>query len=329
MLPGRDRAPPYHANRPLILTNPMDSTERLTRPPVVIVVNDQEWAARSLESLLGPKGYAVLRVASGHQALDLARSMQPDAVIVDVKTQDLGAVELCRRLRDDPMVRSAVPILVTSTDGGSRAERLELYGAGAWDYCSQPIDGEVLLLKLAAFLRAKRELDRALDESLIDAHTGLYTLRGLARRALEIGSLARRDHQSLSCIAFAPIRHREPLPESYSTVATGTLIERVAAACREHGRASDVFGRTGPTEFAVLAPATNDRGAARLMARLQNAVADAVDSRSGGGERELRLLAGVMSVADFSKSNVDAMDMLLRATDELRRMRTPAAKHSN
>lgn len=301
----------------------MDSRVRPPRPPVVVVANDQEWAARSLESLLGPKGFAVLRVASGRQALELVRTMQPDALILDQRTQDIGAIEVCRALCNDPLVRPGMPVIVTANDGGGRAERVEAFGAGAWDYCTQPIDGEVLLLKLATFLRGKHELDRMLDETLVDELTGLYTLRGLTRRAQEIGAQAARKRQAIACIAFAPITEGVPEAARYSPRATSTVVEHLAMVCRSQGRISDVFGRVGIAEFAVLAPATDDRGAARLLARFQTAVAEGDRDR-----RAMRLLAGVSSVGDYSKSNVDVMDMLLRATDELRRMRAPVPDHT-
>ena len=43
-----------------------------SRPPLVLIANGQEWSIRSLESILAPHGYAVLRAFSGHQAVELA-----------------------------------------------------------------------------------------------------------------------------------------------------------------------------------------------------------------------------------------------------------------
>ena len=42
--------------------------------PLVLIANDQEWSARSLESILGPNGYAVIRAYTGQQALERARA---------------------------------------------------------------------------------------------------------------------------------------------------------------------------------------------------------------------------------------------------------------
>src|SRR5512133_1600169 len=144
----------------------MQPVEAPSRPPLVLIANDQEWSARSLESIMGPLGYA--------------------------------------ELRDDPRVGGATPIIITTSGPDRREERLAAYAAGAWEVCSQPLDGEVLLLKLSTWTRAKREVDRVRNESLLDEHTGLYNMRGLARRAREIGAEAYRQQHSLACVAFAP-----------------------------------------------------------------------------------------------------------------------------
>src|SRR5215218_1743776 len=80
----------------------MSPFDKPLRPPLVLVANDQEWSARSLESILGPNGYAVLRAYTGRQALELARSAQPDVVIVDVRMPDIDGLDVCEVLRDDP-----------------------------------------------------------------------------------------------------------------------------------------------------------------------------------------------------------------------------------
>src|SRR5256885_1693031 len=49
-----------------------------SRPPLALIINDQEWWARSLESILAAKGYAVLRAYNGAQALLTARNARPD-----------------------------------------------------------------------------------------------------------------------------------------------------------------------------------------------------------------------------------------------------------
>jgi diguanylate cyclase (GGDEF)-like protein len=89
---------------------------------------------------------------------------------------------------------------------------------------------------------------------------------------------------------------------------------------RQVGRVSDAIGRLGPTEFAVIAPATGAEGAVRLIDRLSSAV-EATPIPVRGGERSVRIKAGYCAVPDFAESSVDAIELLLRATTALRDLR--------
>lgn len=80
----------------------MPQRESAPRSPLVLIANDQEWSARSLESILTPNGYTVIRAYTGQQALDRALSARPDLVILDAQMPDLHGIEVCRLLREDP-----------------------------------------------------------------------------------------------------------------------------------------------------------------------------------------------------------------------------------
>src|ERR1044071_5555379 len=178
-------------------------TDRTTPPPLVLIANDQEWSARSLESILGPQGYAVVRAHTGRQAIDLAWRTRPDAILIDSGMPDIGGLEVCRLLRRDARFSPSTPIIVPTPGPSARTERLEAYRAGAWEYCTEPIDTDALLLKLENFIASKRELDQCHDDSLLDRETGLYNVRGLTRRAQELGADASRRQAPLACVAVS------------------------------------------------------------------------------------------------------------------------------
>jgi len=178
------------------------------------------------------------------------------------------------------------------------------------------VDGEALLLKLDTFLQCKREVDALREENLLDPSTGLYNMRGLARRAHEIGADAFRRRDPLACIVLSPEPEgtgpSEPPDEEVQRIAEqiGHLFKRV-------GRSSDAIGRLGQSEFAVIAPATASEGALRLVRRLGGAI-ESSPIPVRGGERCLRVQAGYCAVPDFAESPVDAVELLLRATTALR-----------
>jgi diguanylate cyclase (GGDEF)-like protein len=290
---------------------------KIERPPLVLIGNDQEWSSRSLESILAPEGYAVLRAYTGLQTLERARTAQPDLIIIEAQLPDISGVEVCRTLRDDPRFCATIPIIITTAGPSGRAQRLDAHRAGAWEFLGQPLDGDSLLLKLHTFLQAKKAVDAFQDQSLLDHETGLYNMRGLAHRAREIGSEAFRRRHPLACVVFAP---RPVCPEDHPGVEeyAKMVAEVTGDVIRRSGRTSDAIGRVGPGEFAVIAPATDIDGVLRLVDRL----GDAIESIQLPAEEvtEVGLRAGYSAVPDFSTAALDPVELLLRATTALRRL---------
>ena len=244
----------------------MQNRMRSSRPPVVLIADDQEWSVRSLESVLGPRGYAVLRAYTGRQALALARTARPDAMVLDYRMPDMSGAELLEELRADPRFPLTVPIIVIAAGGDSRSHRMDAYRAGAWEVCGEPLDAEILLHKLDRFLESKFFADQVREQSLVDPESGLYNLKGFARRARELGADLTRRGVALSCVAFSPTV--ESLAATTEAGADdAALAEYLGGICRRSTRMSDLVGRIGPSEFAVLAPGITDDGAARLADR--------------------------------------------------------------
>lgn len=289
-----------------------DRTPR-SHPPLVLIANGQEWHTRSLESILGPHGYAVLRAYTGKQALERAHGAQPDVIIVDADLPDMDGLEVCRALRDNPRISASTPILVTSASHPNRQQRLDALRAGAWDYLTRPLDGEELQLRLDAYVRAKFEADRAREEGLLDELTGLYNIRGLARRARELGSQAFRNSAPFACVVFAPHVEAEEMESAEAEAAVTAAAERLAKALRDSGRVSDAIGRLGPSEFAVIAQGTDAEGAVKLAERLARTI-----EGTGEGSTKFRMRAGYDAVSNYHEAPIEPADMLVRATIAMR-----------
>ena len=286
----------------------MNSPSDLT--PLVLLIDDQEWTSRSIESILRPKGHVVLKAYTGQQALDLVQKVSPDALIVDLHLPDIHGIELVRRLRASPTISAATPVLMITGGSVGRAERLEALAAGAWDVLTHPVDPGELVLRMETFVRAKQDADRLRDEGLTDPATGFYNARGILRRTKEIGADAERFERPLTCVAFGPhsfgegARAADALDEAIS--------ERVAAALRSVTRLSDTIGRLGPGEFIVVAPGTNENGAVRLADRVLEAL-EGSDSATDPAQ----IRAGFCTVGGDQSTAPE--DLLLKATLALRK----------
>lgn len=285
------------------------------RAPVVLLVNHQEWSARSLESILAPAGHAVLRAFTGAQGLELARHNTPDIIIVAESLPDTTGLAFCRSLHEQGALSNRVPVLLHLAERPSRAERLTALRAGAWDVLAPPIDAEELLLHLETYVRAKQDADRALETGLVDAATQLYNVSGLECRASELAAWAQRHAEPLSCVVLGFAR-------------AGADESKVAAAAhamtdvlRRTGRSSDAIGRTGEAEFAVLAPGTDGTAAVRLAERLAAALRAAL-STQGDEDSSMQLRGGYDAIADASGTPVKGPELITRAAIAFNRARS-------
>ncbi len=288
------------------------------RPPVVLIVDDQEWSTRSLESVLAPNGYAVMRAFTAKAGLDRAQAQPPDLIFVSANLPNSDGVQFCRTLRENAHFSASIPILVTSSERLTRDQRLASLRAGAWEFLSFPVDAQELLLRLDAYVRAKFETDRALERCLVDESTGLYNLRGLEQRARELRSQAYRDHQALACVVIAPTQ-TPPEDETTPTLDDKALLAaiiRVGKALKDVGRVSDAIGRLGQNEFAIMAPSTDSAGAVRLAKRLETLIREQTDEA-----HPLRMRAGYDAVNNVRETPVEARDLMLHATIALRKAR--------
>ena len=236
--------------------------------PVVLLAIAGKWLAESLESVLTQGGYRVVITAKRQQILEQVRRQRPDAIILDLDLDvDRGSADMfafCRALRTDAAVSEATPIVLLTAGPARREQQIEALRAGAWELRGDPLDIEEMVLRLSAYVRGKIEIDRVGVEGMLDRVSGLYNETGLARRSEELAALTVRHGMGLACAVFRPSDGGGKLTESAA--------DRLALAFKHAGRVSDAVGRTGPTEFTVFAPATDENGAEGLVQRFRDAV---------------------------------------------------------
>src|SRR4051794_16679890 len=86
--------------------NPMASYSR----PTILNVDDDEGCRYAVTRILELNNFAVREAGSGADALRIAKSEQPDLVLLDVNLPDLNGFEVCRRLKAEPAT-ARIPVL--------------------------------------------------------------------------------------------------------------------------------------------------------------------------------------------------------------------------
>jgi DNA-binding response OmpR family regulator len=114
----------------------------------VVVVEDEENLLEALKYNLEREGYVVRTAADGETGLELARSLKPDLVILDLMLPKMDGIEVCRILRNE----SHIPILIL-TAKGEEVDRVVGLEMGADDYVVKPFSMRELLARVKATLR--------------------------------------------------------------------------------------------------------------------------------------------------------------------------------
>ena len=118
----------------------------------VLVVDDEPEAVELVEFNLKGAGYEVSTASDGAEALNKARRIQPNLVILDVMMPEIDGMEVCKLLRRDPAT-SCIPIIML-TAKASEVDRVLGLELGADDYVVKPFSPRELVL------RVKKLLDR-------------------------------------------------------------------------------------------------------------------------------------------------------------------------
>ncbi len=114
----------------------------------VLVVEDDTTLLETLEYNLSHQGYEVVTAVNGRDALTLARSSQPDLIVLDVMLPGIDGFEVCRILRKE----LSMPIIML-TARGEEIDKIVGLEMGADDYLTKPFSMRELLARVKAMLR--------------------------------------------------------------------------------------------------------------------------------------------------------------------------------
>ncbi|MBX9257750.1 response regulator [Desmonostoc muscorum CCALA 125] len=115
----------------------------------ILVVEDDEFNAYALTSVLTNQNYAVEVATDGDLAWDFIQTCDFDLILLDVMLPKLDGISLCRQIRSHGL---QVPILLLTGRDSSHEKAIGL-DAGADDYVVKPFDEEELVARVRALLR--------------------------------------------------------------------------------------------------------------------------------------------------------------------------------
>jgi len=127
----------------------------------ILIVDDVPTNRIVLKVKLSGARYETIQAGSGQEALRLVMQEMPDLILLDVQLPDINGIEVCRRLKSDPLTRRVPVIMVTAFP--SPETRLDALRAGADDFIVKPFEELTLLARLRSLMRM-RETDEELRQ---------------------------------------------------------------------------------------------------------------------------------------------------------------------
>jgi len=294
----------------------------LSQQQKILVVDDDRFNAALMREICENAGYLVIEANDGYQAVELARSEEPDLVLLDIMMGTKDGFQVCRELRAAEQTAETPIILVTAVDDlDSKVRGIEL---GADDYVTKPFrlfDLQTRIRSAIDTRRLLRETDWDSAEQQAEAARKSFRVGGYRQLRwdleYEYNRALRYDHP-LACALLVVENYEALYTEQRKKEAAG-LIAAVVTVLQRTLRSVDRIYRIEDDVFIVVMPETGGQEARipidRVVGRL------AADDASSTGS--VTMSTSVVSLPD--KVIVSHQDILRLLTERLSRTRSHSA----
>ncbi|NIA07703.1 MAG: diguanylate cyclase [Actinobacteria bacterium] len=277
--------------------------------PLVLVVDDNQTNISLVQGYLHRIDIASRSADNGPEAIELARSLKPSLILLDVMMPGMDGLEVCRALKDK-MDTADIPIIFLSarTDVDQKVMGMSM---GAVDYITKPFNPSELEIRIRSALRTKALQDELAAQAKTDALTGLYNWRYFYEILEHEVERSRLSSEPLSLI-LVDLDMFKVVNDTYGhQMGDKVLCDLGTMICRE-ARPSDYVARYGGDELAVVLPLTSLRDAKRLAERLRER-----SSKTTFGDSSFTLdIACSFGVATLGPGDKGSAEALVRMADE-------------
>ena len=260
--------------------------EREPDPFRVLIVDDEPEMADYLSLILEATGMLPRRLNEPTRILEVLSEFQPDLVLMDIYMPACSGREISSLIRQEPRFVS-IPIIFLSSET-DKAVQLRAMRVGADGFLTKPILPEDL--SSAVVVRAERT--RALRSLMMcDGLTGLLNHTTLAQY-LETSVAGARRHQSRLCFAMLDLDFFKTVNDRYGHPAGDQVLVALARMLKQRLRSSDMVGRYGGEEFAVIFMETSEETAAQTLRKILDDFST-LSFKAGAGYFSCTFSAGV------------------------------------
>ncbi|PJA06568.1 MAG: DNA-binding response regulator [Flavobacteriales bacterium CG_4_10_14_0_2_um_filter_32_8] len=123
----------------------------------ILLVDDEQDIIEFLGYNLTKEGYDVATTTNGKEAIEIAKKIKPDLIILDVMMPEMDGIETCQEIRQIEELKNTLIIFLSAR--GEDYSQVAGFDAGADDYITKPIKPRLLVSRVKAILRRKHGLE--------------------------------------------------------------------------------------------------------------------------------------------------------------------------
>lgn len=174
------------------------------KPKQILIADDEPDILEIVSYNLGKEGYEVYTAKDGNEAIERAKQLHPDLIILDVMMPRKTGVEVCQILRTQPIFQDTLIIFLTAmSDEASQIKGLE---TGADDYVNKPISPKVLISRVNALFRRLNKDDNNTGKSIVLGNITIDPVKFLVSINNQEVILAKKEFELLYLLASRPGR---------------------------------------------------------------------------------------------------------------------------
>ena len=117
----------------------------------ILLIDDEADILEFVKYNLERDGYEVHTASNGAEGLQVALSVKPHLILLDMMMPVLDGVETCKAIRQSPVLKNVMVVFLSAA--GTEETQLQGYNAGADDYINKPIKMNILRSRVQAILK--------------------------------------------------------------------------------------------------------------------------------------------------------------------------------
>ena len=279
----------------------------------VLVVDDSKFNVAIMKNILETEGYSVYSTYNSNNVLQIAKSIIPDVILLDVVMPEIDGFEVCNLLKSNFTTKDIPIIMITSrTESTDVKKALEL---GAFDYVKKPIDEVEVMARIQSAIRFSEYQEKLKEMAMKDGLTGLYNhtlIIELFQKEFE------KKQNNNECISFImlDIDHFKNINDTFGHPFGDRILKELSNILITSISSSDIIGRYGGEEFTIVSSENSVEALYNLCEKIRKNVEE---KEFRAGDKVIKITVSLGAFFKNSENNIANTEVIKKADEALYR----------